>query len=148
MKLSVILSARALRLLLLGSLCLNVLLGAFLLTRALEPLRPPMAVPAARLVELAARRLPAADAETLRAAYRRKEAEIAASHGDYLSSLRAAGRLLAAPQVDVAALRETIMHAREKRIRSGDLAIDAFLEVAPQLSVDGRRRLVESIRAR
>ena len=135
--------------LLLASLCLNVLLGAFIVTRWVEGVRNPMVTAAPQqLVELLARRLPRADADILRRVYRGKEQQFAAGQADYQTSLAAAGRLLSEPQLDKAALRSTMTEARDKRIRIGDLAIATFLEALPQMSVEGRRGLVASIRPR
>lgn len=137
------------RALLLGSLCLNVLLGAFIATRWVEGMRAPVFTAAPpQLVELVARRLPAADAEILRRVYRSKDAQFSAGQAEYVKALLAAGRLLAEPQVNSAALRNAVMEARANRIRIGDLAIEAFLEAVPQMSAEGRRGLTAGIRVR
>jgi uncharacterized membrane protein len=138
-----------LRGLLLASLCLNVLLGAFMATRWVEGMRLPnlMAGPP-QLIERVARRLPAADADILRRAFRSRERQLTDSQAEYERALVAAGRLLVQTPVDAGALRAAVAEARDKRIRIGDLAIDAFLEALPQMSPEGRRDLTRGIRAK
>jgi uncharacterized membrane protein len=135
--------------LLLASLCLNVLLGAFIATRWIELSRAPMiTVAPAQLIELVARRLPSADAEVLRRVYRDKAAQFAAEQAEYRRALLAAARLLAEPQLDPAAVRAAVHEARNKRIRIGDLAIDTFLEALPRMSAEGRMGLTRNLRER
>jgi uncharacterized membrane protein len=135
--------------LLLGSLCLNVLLVTFIATRWLGAARLPVfATPPPQLMELVARRLPAADADILRRVYKSREAQFAAGQSEYAQLLLAAGKVLSEPQVDAAALRAAVTEARNKRVRIGDLAIETLLEAVPQMSVDGRRGLIAGIRAR
>jgi uncharacterized membrane protein len=143
------LSSGWLRGLLLGSLCLNVLLGAFIVTRWIEGMRLPylMAGPP-QLIERVARRLPAADADILRRIFQARERELGDSQAAYMRSLLAASRLLVQTPVDTAALRAAVSEARDKRIRIGDLAIDAFLEALPQMSPQGRQNLTRGIRAK
>ena len=140
---------RGFNILLLGSLCLNVLLGAFVATRWIEGARLPMvAMAPPQLIEIVARRLPSADAEVLQRVYRAREAQFSTSQREYWRALLAAGRLLSEPRLDSGALRAAVMEARNKRVRIGDLAIETFLEALPQMSVEGRRRLTASIRQR
>ena len=135
--------------LLLGSLCLNILLAAFFLTRWAERGPGPFVAAAPpQLIELVARRLPAADAEVLRRVYRLREEQFTANQREFRLALLAAGKLLSQPQLDIAALREAITEARNKRIAIGDLAIETFLEALPQISAEGRRGLTASIRPR
>ena len=143
------LSSGWLRGLLLASLCLNVLLGAFMATRWVEGMRLPylMAGPP-QLIERVARRLPAADADILRRIFKARERQLNDSQADYERALVAAGRLLLQTPVDAGALRAAVAEARDKRIRIGDVAIDAFLEALPQMSPEGRRDLTRGIRAK
>ncbi len=140
---------RALGGLLLASLCLNVLLGAFVATRWLEGLRAPLvAASPPQLMELFARRLPAADAEILRHTFRQRQAEFAAGQADYQAALAATAQLVARPQLDAADLRKAVGEARDRRIKLGDLAIEVFLEALPQMSIEGRRGLLARLRPR
>lgn len=134
--------------LLLASLCLNVLLGAFIATRWVEGRAPIFTAAPPQLVEIVARRLPAADAEIVRRIYRSKEAQFAAAQADYVRALRVAGRLMAESRIDAAAVRAAVIEARDSRIKVGDLAIDTFLEALPQVSVEGRRSLLARMRVR
>jgi hypothetical protein len=95
-----------------------------------------------------ARRLPAADADILRRVFHAKDRELNDGQAAYVRALLAASRLLVQTPVDTAALRAAVSEARDKRIRIGDLAIDAFLEALPQMSAEGRQTLTRGIRAR
>jgi uncharacterized membrane protein len=139
--------SRTLKGLLLASLCLNVLLGAFIVTRWVEGVRNPMvAASPPQLIEIFARRLPRADADILRRVYRGKEQRFATGQADYQASLAAAALLVAQPQLDGAALRKAVGEARDKRISIGDLAIETLLEALPQMSIEGRRGLLARLR--
>jgi uncharacterized membrane protein len=141
------LSSGWLRGLLLASLCVNVLLAAFIATRWVEA-RQIIALGPPRLIEIVARRLPGADAEILRRVYRSKDAQFAAGQAEYERALRSAAGLLAAPTPDPAALRAAVMEARDRRVEIGNLAIDTFLEAVPQMSPEGRRALTAGVRGR
>jgi uncharacterized membrane protein len=138
-------------LLLLGSLCLNVLMGSYIAKQWIAAWSPPIAFTLAappRLIQFVAGRLPSADAETLWRIYRAKEQELRTAQGDYEQSLRRAVRLLAQPDVDVPALRSAVMGARDKRIKVGDIVIETFLEAIPQLSPQARQDLVGRLPSR
>ncbi|HZT47955.1 MAG TPA: periplasmic heavy metal sensor [Hyphomicrobiaceae bacterium] len=140
---------RALGGLLLASLCLNVLLGAFVATRWLEGLRAPLAaVSPPQLMEMLARRLPSADADILRRVFRQRQAEFAAGQADYQAALAATAQLVARPQLDADALRKAVREARDKRMKMGDLAVEVLLEALPQMSLEGRRGLLARLRPR
>jgi uncharacterized membrane protein len=140
---------RALGGLLLASLCLNVLLGAFIATRWLDGVRAPMlAASPPQLMEMLARRLPSADAQILRRAFRQRQAEFAAGQADYLRALGTTAELVARPQLDTDALRKAVSEARDKRMKVGDLAVEVLLEALPQMSLEGRRGLLARLRPR
>jgi uncharacterized membrane protein len=134
--------------LLLTSLCLNIVLVAFLATRWIEGRFNPLIAGPPQLIDAVARRLPRADAEILRSVYRGKEAQFTAAQREYRQALAGAVQLLSQPQLDVAALRSAVMNARDKRLGVGDLAIETFLEALPQMSAEGRRGLTSRIRPR
>jgi uncharacterized membrane protein len=135
--------------LLLASLCLNILLAAFIFTRWIERgVGPLVAAAPPQLIEFMARRLPAGDADILRRVYRSREEQFTANQREFRLALLTAGKLLSQPQLDVAALRAAVTEARDRRIAIGDLAIETFLETLPQISAEGRRGLTASIRPR
>lgn len=130
-------------LLLVASLCLNVLMASYIAKQWVEAWSPRIAAGSPpRLVRMVAGRLPSADAGTLWRVYGAKEQALHSAQADYEQSLRRSGRLLTQPNLDVAALRGAIMEARDKRIKVGDIVIDLFIEAFPQISPQGRRDLV------
>ena len=132
--------------LLLASLCLNVLLIAYIGTQWYRTARVILATAAPPyLIEFVASRLPRADADILWRVYRSKEQALSAAQADYRQSLSAARQLLSQPELDVAAFRATVQQARDKRLKVGDIAIETFLEALPQMSAEGRRGLAGSI---
>ena len=132
--------------LLLVSLCLNVLMGSYIAKQWFEFWSPPITrASPPRLIQLIARRLPAEDAEKLWAVYRAKEPALRISQADYEQALRAAVRLLAQPDLDFSALRRAVMESRDKRIKIGDVVIEIFLDTVPQLSQQGRRDLAGGV---
>jgi uncharacterized membrane protein len=135
--------------LLLVSICLNVVMGSYIAKQWFEVWSPPLALASPpRLIQFIANRLPAGDAETFWRVYRGKEQALRESQADYERALRGAVRLLVQPDLDVAALRGAIAQSRDKRIKIGDIVIDTFLEAVPQLSPQGRRDLVARVRNR
>jgi len=135
--------------LLLASLCLNALMAGYIAKQWFRaPSLPIATATPPRLIQLVANRLPSADAETLWRVYRGKEHALRESQAEYEQALRGAGRLLAQPDVDVAALRRAVMEARDKRIKIGDVVIETFLDAVPQLSRSGRQDLVGRLRDR
>ncbi|MCD0423899.1 periplasmic heavy metal sensor [Rubrivivax sp. JA1024] len=134
------------RWLLLGSLCLNVALGAYV---GAQWLRPPWAplhagVPM-RLIERVASRLPPADAEVLWRNFHAKEATLKPLQRDYVAALRATLNIAAQPELDKAALRAAVEATRDKRSKVGDAMIDTFVETLEQISPEGRRRLADGL---
>jgi uncharacterized membrane protein len=123
------------------SLCLNVLMGSYIAIQWLSVWPPSVTTTPPRLIQIIARRLPSADAETLWRVYSGKEQALRSSQADYDQALRGAVRLLAQTNLDVSALRRAVTDARDKRIKVGDLVIDVFLDTAPQLSSKGRQDL-------
>jgi uncharacterized membrane protein len=134
-------SGLRIRLLLLGSLCLNVLLGAFIATRVLQAERPHDTVLPPPLIEFAAKHLPAADAEILRSVYRVHEQEFSAKQAEYVEALRTSGRLIAEPRIEMDAVQKVVTQATRIRTEIGNLAVQTFLEALPQLSPQGRQAL-------
>jgi hypothetical protein len=134
-------NGRRIKLLLLGSLCLNVLFGAFIATRMLHAERPHDTVLPPPLIEFAAKRLPVGDAEILRSVYRVHEKEFSAKQAEYAEALRTSGRLIVEPRIDMGAVRNAVMDATRLCTEIGGLAVQTFLEALPQLSPKGRRAL-------
>jgi uncharacterized membrane protein len=135
---------------LIASLCLNVLMGSYIVAQWARASVPPLVAAATppRLIRFIADRLPSADAGTLWRIYGAKEAELRATQADYEHALRHAAGLLAQTHLDAAALRTAVMEAREKRIKVGDIVMETFLEAFPQLSPQGRQDLVGRLRDR
>lgn len=132
---------------LLASLCLNVLLVAYIGTQWFDRWRMPIIVAApTRLMEAIARRLPSDDADVLWRVYRTREAEVTAAQSDYRAAMTAAGELLAAEPLNMDAVREAIVKARTERIELGDLSIAVVIEALPQISPEGRKKLVSRLR--
>ena len=137
---SVVRSPRSL--LLVVSLCLNVVLGSYITKQWVEAWSPQIVTSSPpRLIRMVAGRLPSTDAGTLWRVYGAKEQALRSAQADYEQALRGAVRLLVQPNMDVAALRKAVMEARDKRIKMGDIVIEMFLETFPQLSPQGRQDL-------
>jgi uncharacterized membrane protein len=135
--------------LLLVSICLNVAMGSYIAKQWLAVWSPPLVLASPpRLIQFMANRLPAGDAEIFWRVYRTKEQALRESQSDYEQALRGAVRLLVQPDLDGPALRGAVMDARDKRIKIGDIIVDTFLDVVPQLSPQGRRDLVVRLRNR
>jgi uncharacterized membrane protein len=141
MRESVTLNGQWIRLLLLGSLCLNVLFGAFVATRMLHEAKSPDTALPPPLIEFAAKHLPPSDAEILRRVYRVHEKEFSARQAEYVEALRASGRFIAEPGMEMNAVRKAVMEATHIRTEIGNLAVQTFLEALPQLSPEGRQAL-------
>jgi uncharacterized membrane protein len=132
---------------LLASLCLNVLLVAYIGTRWVERWRAPaIAAGPARLMEKIAHRLPAADSDVLWRVYRSQQEELTTAQKEFRDALGAAAQLLSAPKLDMDAVRTAIGKARNERIEVGDLTIGVILEALPQMSAEGRQRLISNLR--
>jgi uncharacterized membrane protein len=136
-------------LLLLGSICCNVVLATYVAVqwlRAEQPLVETLAP--SRLVERVAERLPKPDAEILWRVYHSKEAELSAAQADYLRILLKPIDLLTAENFDGGNFRNAVMESREKRLRVGDLVVETLIEAITQISPEGRRQLVRRVRTR
>ena len=131
---------------LLLSLCLNVLLVVYIGAQWFDRIGLPAAAGTPRLIEMVARRLPAADADVLWRVYRGREAELSSAQTDYRRALAAAAIQLSRAQLDSEASRRSTLEARDKRVRVGDLVIEVVLEALPQMSSEGRAGLVGSLR--
>lgn len=125
------------------SLCLNVSFAAYLLTQYWHP-RPAKApdTPPSIIMSVA-ERLPEADAGILWRVYRAKEMKMSAAQQDYRRAARDTALLLKAPQVDPQGLRAAMDNAKEKRGAVGDLVLEVFIEAFPQMSLHGRKKLLE-----
>jgi uncharacterized membrane protein len=135
--------------LLLVSLCLNVLMGSYIAKQWFENWSRPVGLAnEPRLIQFIADRLPSADAETFRRVYLGKEQGLRDARADYEQALWGAVRLLAQPDLDGPALRRAVLEARDKRIKIGDVVIETFLDAVPQLSPRGRQDLVGRLRNR
>ncbi|MBI5129940.1 MAG: periplasmic heavy metal sensor [Rhodopseudomonas palustris] len=131
------------RLLLLGSLCLNIALGAYVGAQWLQPdWSPKIAGMPLRLIERVATRLPPDDAEILKRNYQARQAELRPLQDDYTAALLKTLRLAGQADLDKPALRAAIKDARDKRVKIGDSVIDTFVETLEQISPKGRRQLV------
>ncbi|RAI38498.1 periplasmic heavy metal sensor [Rhodoplanes roseus] len=138
-----------LHLLLLASLCLNVVLGSYVVTQWLAP-RPLLAAAGApaRLVDNIADRLPEADAARLRRIFEGKKPALADAQAAYEQALRDAIQKLADPRLDVRAFRAAVMEARDKRVAIGDVVIDSVVEAAVEIPPQTRAALVGRLRSR
>lgn len=135
--------------LLLASLCVNVLLVAFVGTQWYKRATSSMlGVGPSRSIEHLARRLPEADREVLRRVSRGKEAALTTAQDEYVRSLRSAVQRLSEPNLDRDAWRAAVMDAREKRMRVGDVFLDIFVEAIPDMSSEGRAKLGKRLRLR
>jgi uncharacterized membrane protein len=96
-------SGRLTRILLLGSVCLNLVLGGYIAVQLLTAERRPMAAMLTpRLLDRVASQLPPADADILRQVFRRKEVEIRAARTDLDKAIAEALAQLGQPELDVA----------------------------------------------
>lgn len=132
---------------LLASLCLNVLLAAYIGTQWAERLRMPLVAAApTRLMEMIARRLPSADQDALWRVYRSKESEMSEAHAAYRKALAVAADEFARRDLDLEAVRKAVGGARDARLKVGDLTIGVIIEALPQISREGRLDLIGPLR--
>lgn len=132
---------------LLASICLNGILGGYLVTTVVERLKPPAVVAGPqRLMEMVAARLPKEDAEILWRAFRQRQDDFRSSQKAYQTTLAAAAQILAQPSPGTDELRAAIREARDTRVAVGDLAIAVFVDALPQMSMAGRQKLVGTLR--
>lgn len=134
------------RLVLIGSLCLNLALGGYLASQLLRPQERPTAMPPPRVLGLLARQLPPRDAEVLQEAYRGKREQIVAARAVFELSVAKVLELLAEPELDVPALRAALEDARTKRMRQNDPLVEAFFQALEKMSFQTRRDLVGRFR--
>ena len=136
-------SGRLTRILLIGSVCLNLVLGGYIAVQLLAAERRPMAAMLTpRLLDRVASQLPPADADILRQVFRRKEAEIRAARTDLDKAIAEALAQLGQPELDVVKLRSAVETAREKRNSQGDILLEGFFEALERISPEGRKALV------
>lgn len=128
---------------LLVALGLNLFLGSVIAGQWMQAESAPARWDAATLIERRAEQLSAADARVLREAFAARQAQLDAD----LEALRAAREearvAIGAPELEVGQLAAAFA---EVRARTTDLQAgfhDLYLEVAPQLSREGRSTLLE-----
>jgi uncharacterized membrane protein len=128
---------------LLVALALNLFLGSVIAGQWMQAESAPATWDAAALIERRAARLPEAEARVLRHAFAARQAQLDAD----LEALRAAREqaraAIATEPLDLQGLAAALS---EIRVRSSDLQAgfhDLYLEVAPQLSREGRTLLLE-----
>lgn len=136
-------SSVALRVLVLASLCLNVVLFTYVGAQwfASGGPVPGVGIPQ-RMIERVAERLPKEDADLLWSIYRSKEAELLPAQTEYRRSLLKAMQIAAQPDLDKPALEAAIREARDKRLKMGDVVVATFTEMLERISPKGRRQLV------
>ena len=136
-------SSTTLRMLILASLCLNVVLVSYVgvqwFARSATGLGAAMPL---RMIERVAERLPKDDADILWGIYRSREAELLPLQSEYRRALLKAMQVAAQPDLDKPALEAAIRDARDKRLRMGDAVIATFTEMLERISPKGRRQLV------
>jgi uncharacterized membrane protein len=133
--------------LLLASLCLNVVLATYVTVQWFRPnVSPVGAALPLRMIERAAARLPAEDADILWRVYRSKEPDLLPLQADYLRALGRTLRVIGDPDLDQVALRAAVKDARDKRLKVGDTLVDTFVDALTQMSSKGRRQLVGGFR--
>lgn len=132
---------------LVASLALNALLGGYIAVQAYRRYEfLTMAAMPPRLLQIVKRRLPLADQALLDQAYQSRERQIVVAQAEYETALSAAVASLVRPDFDDAAFRALVAQAREKRLRTADLALETFLETVAHISPAGRRDLVRRFR--
>lgn len=129
--------------LLIGSLCVNVALGAFVAAQLFKagPSRAAQMNPQ-RLVALLEQRLPPDDAAHLREVYQAKESDLAAARAAHQRARFHTLSLLAAPELDKEALRTAIADTRVQRQRIGDILTDIIETTFERMNPQTRRNLV------
>lgn len=134
---------------LIASLALNGLLAGFIAVKTyrlrehvVEGPVPP------RLLVMMKRRLPPSDQAIMDEILKARQPQFVAAQAEFEKSLGAAVEQLTRPSFDETAFRAAVMDARDKRLRSGDLGIEAFLDTVDKISPEGRRDLAGRIRLR
>lgn len=135
------------RLLLLASLCLNVVLGVYVGVQWSQPeWRPANVGMPLRMMERIASRLPEPDAVILRRNFEARQTELRPLQQQYTVALLKTVRLIGQADLDKPALRAAIDDARDKRMAIGHVVADTFVETLEQVSEKGRRQLVGGFR--
>ena len=134
-------SQRGARWFLLASLCVNIALATYVSVQWFQSGWSPVGagIPL-RMMERVAARLPQDDADILWRVYHSKEPEILPLQMEYTRLLIKTMRLTAQPELDKDALRAAVMEAREKRVKIGDVSLDAGADFTER-TTSTRRRL-------
>jgi uncharacterized membrane protein len=136
-------SGRLTRALLLGSVCLNLVLGGYIAVQLVAAeTRPVAAMLTPRLLDRVASQLPPQDADILRQVFRRRALEVRTARAELDKAIAEALEQLGQPELDVAKLRAAVENAREKRNRQGDILLEGFFEALERISPEGRKALV------
>ena len=140
---------RGSRRLLIASLVLNLFFIGAIGTLAVRSYvqQPPAATErprtAAARIERVAAALPAADAETLRAAFRAREAAVEADRSAVTRAFDAIRDLLRAESFDVSRLRAAMGESRNARLAYEQALQEVFAVAAAGMTVEGRRALAD-----
>lgn len=134
--------------LLFASLCLNAILVGYVATVWVKAERPFEALAGPKIVERVANRLPPADAEIFRQAYRSRQSDFSSARADYVWALVKPIRLLREEHLDIDALRQAMADSRARRLKVGDLVTETFIDAVAKMSLEGRRKLVGGIAMR
>lgn len=130
-----------LRLLALASLGLNLFLGAMLASSALNTKPDHTGSIPDRIFERIAGTLPADEAARLRKAFDSRRVSLAALSQEFRTAQERVRTVAATEPLDPVVLRQAYDTARAKRRQIGDRIEEILLEVTPDLSESGRRRL-------
>ncbi len=135
------------RLLLIGSLAVNVLLVSFIGVMIYKKHAWKAAMDSApRAIQMIKKKLPEQDRAVLDQAYGARERDLAAAQSDYDKAVQETVALLMQPSFDPAVLRAKVQDARDKRLRVADLTMDTFVETITKVSPEARRDLVKKFR--
>lgn len=133
--------SRTLAVALLVALALNLFLGSVIAGHWMQGGQRSWS--ATSIVERRAERLPATDAEVLRAAFEARSTDLEASF-DALRDAREQARAAAgAEPFDAEALAGALAEVRARTHHLHEGFHELYLEVAPQMSAEGRRALFE-----
>lgn len=138
-------TARTLRRMLVVSLALNLALIGHLGWRYLtRPVHPPPGPPSpVRMIEHLSTRLSPEDAAKARAWAEAAEPEARAAEAEMQTAVAAMDRELRRDPPDEAALGQALDHLQAAHQRSGRNMESLIRDLAPRLSVEGRRALIE-----
>jgi hypothetical protein len=127
------------------SLAFNVFLGTVLFMREPgPPPRPPGGGPPSPLhmAERLAADLPPADAAILRALIQKRTGEVDWQWRVWMGMPERVGTALAAPQLDVEALRAVLAEGRQAHRNVDDALAEVIIEAAMAMSPEGRQAIV------